>query len=213
MIRPPASLDLGPTPDAVVSVVDDDPSVLRSLRRLLTAHGLDVETYSSATAFLASPRRACAGCLVLDVRLPDLNGLELQRVLAARDQELPVVFITGHGDIPMSVRAMKAGAIDFLTKPFTEQALLEAITVALQESRARMAAGQEAAEITQRFSSLSGREVEVMREVVAGRLNKQIAADLGIAVRTVKLHRARISAKLGVRAVADLVRLAERAGI
>ncbi len=199
--------------NAVVSVVDDDPSVLRGLQRLLMAHGLEAETFSSAAAFLAAPRRASVGCLVLDVRLPDLNGLEIQRLLAERNQELPIVFITGHGDISMSVRAMKAGAIDFLTKPFTEEALLEAISLALKKSRARLAAAQEAAALAGRLASLSSREVEVLREVVAGKLYKQIAADLGIAERTVKLHRARISEKLGVRAVADLVRLAEKVGL
>ena len=213
MSTPRAHEDSADLTRAIVSVVDDDPSVLRSLGRLLAAHGLDVETFASAAAFLASPRRTRVGCLVLDVRLPDLNGLELQRVLRERDQELPIVFITGHGDIPMSVRAMKAGAIDFLTKPFREEALLESIAQALELSRTQLAADREMAALRQCVSSLSGRELEVLREVVAGKLNKQIAAELGIAERTVKLHRARISEKLGVRAVADLVRLVEKVGL
>lgn len=198
---------------SVVIVVDDDPSVRRSLQRLLAAHGFEVVTFGSATEFMNAPPSTPFCCLVLDVRLPDLNGLELQRILGEQGREIPIIFVTGHGDIPMSVRAMKAGAVDFLTKPFTEKALLDAIKQALEEARGRQVASLEAAAIKRRIAALSPREMEVLHEVVAGKLNKQIAAGLGIAERTVKLHRARISQKLGVRTVAELVRLAERVGL
>lgn len=197
--------------DHTIWVVDDDPSVRRSLVRLLRACGYHVETCESAEEFLESEWRRSPGCLVLDVRLPDLNGLELQSILQERAAWLPIIFITGHGDVPMSVRAMKAGSVDFLTKPFTDRALLAAVKQALMECTSRMTASIEREDTRRRLESLSSREREVLSGVVAGRLNKQIATELGIAMRTVKLHRAHVMEKLGVRSVADLVRLVEKA--
>ncbi len=193
-----------------VFVVDDDPSVRKSLRRLLTACGYRTRTYGSAQDYLADDHETGTACLVLDVRLPDLSGLDLQKALAEQGSEFPIVFITGHGDIPMSVRAMKSGAIDFLAKPFSEEALLAAIEQALDEHRRRMSQQAELASVRQKLLSLSPRERQVLKHVVAGRLNKQISADLGIAMRTVKMHRASIMEKLQVRTVPDLVRMAER---
>ena len=201
-----------PSIDApIVFVVDDDPSVRRSLERLLTTCGYRARTYGSAEDYLADDHGTETACLVLDVRLPDIDGLELQEILSKRGHEFPVVFITGHGDIPMSVRAMKGGAIDFLAKPFTEDALLAAIDQALNEHRRRRSIQEEAATIRQKFLSLTPRERQVLERVIAGRLNKQISSDLGIAVRTVKMHRASIMEKLQVRTIPDLVRMTERA--
>ncbi|MHB8867854.1 MAG: response regulator transcription factor [Thermoleophilia bacterium] len=203
---------MGEPLDSTIWIVDDDPSVRRSLVRLLHACGYNAQACESAEEFLKSEWRRSPGCLVLDVRLPNLSGLELQSILQERGAWIPVVFITGHGDIPMSVRAMKAGSVDFLTKPFTDQALLAAVKHALMECEGRMTAAIELEDIRRRLDSLSPREQEVLSRVVAGRLNKQIAAELGIAMRTVKLHRAHAMEKLGVRTVADLVRLVEKAG-
>lgn len=197
--------------DPTIWIVDDDPSVRRSLVRLLQAYGYNAQACESAEEFLKSEWERSPGCLVLDVRLPDLNGLELQSILQERGAWIPIVFITGHGDIPMSVRAMKAGSVDFLTKPFTDRALLAAVKHALMECTSRMAASIELEDIRRRLDSLSSREREVLSRVVAGRLNKQIAAELGIAMRTVKLHRAHVMEKLDVRSLADLVRLVEKA--
>ncbi|MCL4367572.1 MAG: response regulator [Actinobacteria bacterium] len=197
--------------DPTVWVVDDDTSVRRSLERLLTACGYRVRGCASAEEFLASDWPDAPGCLVLDVRLPDLNGLELQKVLQETGVGLPVVFLTGHGDVPMSVRAIKAGGIDFLLKGSDDEALLTAIEQALTECKSRLAVSAELAIIQGRLDSLSRRERQVLTQVVAGRLNKQIATDLGIGLRTVKLHRAHIMQKLDVSTVADLVRLVEKA--
>ena len=194
-------------PPATIHLVDDDPAVLRALRRLLTAAGHGCATYASAEAFLARPRSDGLGCAVIDLRLPGASGLELQAHLAAGQDELPVIFLTGQGDIGASVRAMKEGAVDFLTKPVEPQALLAAIAVALARGRRRRAAREAEANLAQRLAQLTPREREVLERVVEGRLNKQIAAELGIAEKTIKVHRARFMHKLGVRTIADLVRL------
>ncbi len=195
----------------VVFVVDDDLSVLKSLRVLLAACGFRVEAFSSAQEFLGSYRDYVPGCIVLDICLPGLNGIELQRTLSEQGLSLPIIFITGHGDIPMGVQAMKSGAVDFLPKPFTDRALLEAIDRAMEKSRSDNAVRSELAGIRKRLATLTPRETEVLEHVVAGKLNKQIAADLGIAEKTVKVHRGRVMQKLQARSVAELVRIAEKA--
>jgi FixJ family two-component response regulator len=199
-------------PGSVVFVVDDDPSVRDALRRLITSVGLTVEVFPTAQAFLSSPRRDAPGCLVLDVRLPWLSGLDLQRELAATDTMLPIIFLTGHGDIPMSVRAMKAGAVEFLTKPFREQDLLDAIRQAIERDRAARQERQELAELRARYASLTARERDVMAGIVAGLLNKQIAAEFGTSEATVKEQRARVMLKMQAESLADLVRTAARLG-
>ncbi len=195
----------------VVFVVDDDLSVLKSLRVLLEVCGFKVEAFSSAQEFLRNCRDYVPGCLVLDICLPGLNGIELQRTLFERGLSLPIIFITGHGDIPMSVQAMKSGAVDFLSKPFTDQALLDAIEQAMVKSRSDNAVRSELAGIRKSLATLTPRETDVFEHVVAGKLNKQIAADLGIAEKTVKVHRGRVMQKLQARSVAELVRIDEKA--
>lgn len=195
---------------AVVFVIDDDPSVRSSLKFLIGTVGLQVESFDSANAFLRKKLPDAPTCLVLDVRLPGLSGLDFQGELAARNIRIPIIFITGHGDIPMSVRAMKAGAIEFLTKPFREQDLLDAIRVALERDRARREREREMTELQGRFASLTQREQEVITMVVSGMLNKQIAGRLGTAENTVKVQRSRAMEKLKVESVADLVRMLER---
>jgi FixJ family two-component response regulator len=197
----------------VIFLVDDDEGVLKALTTMLTTKGFEVQAFSSATDFLMRHDRSIPGCAIFDVSMPDLDGIELQRALQARGTERPVIFITGVGDIPTSVRAMKAGAVDFLTKPVTSQLLLDAIAVALEREMQFFATGREVAAITERLGMLTPREREVLTHVIAGRLNKQIAADLGAAEKTIKLHRGRMMHKMGVRSVAELVRIAERAGI
>ncbi|MFQ3582745.1 MAG: response regulator transcription factor [Chloracidobacterium sp.] len=202
-----------PAPDAVVYVVDDDESVRQSLGNLLRSAGLAVELFPSAAAFLAKWRRDSPGCLVLDVRLPGTSGLDLQTQLTAARISLPIIFITGHGDIQMSVRAMKAGAIEFLTKPFRDEDLLAAIEQALARDREAHRQRAELAAWQARYASLTAREREVMALVVAGRLNKQIAAELGTSEITVKVHRGQVMRKMQVDSLPELVRLAERLGI
>jgi FixJ family two-component response regulator len=194
-------------------LVDDDPSVLRALTRLFSAAGLASRAYSSPAAFLQAHDPATPGCLVLDVALPGLDGLELQQALAISDCARPIVFITGRGDIPTSVRAMKGGAVDFLTKPVNDRDLLAAVHDAIELDRVAREAQAEVGALKQRLASLTPREREVLAEVVSGRLNKQIAADLGTVEKTIKVHRARIMEKMAVRSLADLVRIAERLGI
>ena len=199
----------GPT----VFVVDDDPAVLKSLSRLLRSARLDVATFSSPREFLERHDPSALGCLVLDVAMPGLNGLELQEALTAKGSELPIIFLTGHGDIPMSVQAMKRGALDFLTKPVNDEDLLKAVHVAIEKDRLQRQTRAEVTEIQQRLATLTPREREVMEHVISGQLNKQTAADLGTVEKTIKVHRARVMEKMKVQSVAELVRLAERVGI
>ena len=194
------------TPAPTVCVIDDDASVRRSLSRLLKTEGHAVEVFASAEEFLHAAPSGQAACLVLDIHMPGLNGLELQQALRERRCADQIIFITGHGDVPMCAQAMKAGAVDFLPKPFSDDALLEAVDRALHRARLHN-------EACLRLSSLTTRELEVFRHLIAGKLNKQIAADLGTAEKTVKLQRGSLTAKLGVSAVADLVRLAQFADV
>lgn len=199
--------------DPVVFVIDDDPAIRQALEGLMRSVGLRVETFGSAQEFLGSRRPDAPGCLVLDMRMPGLSGLDLQHRLAEGGFPIPIVFITGHGDIPMSVRAMKAGAVEFLTKPFRDQELLDAVGQGIERDRAARRRRAEAGDLRRRFDSLSPREREVMRLVVAGLLNKQIAAELGASEATVKLHRGRVMRKMGAASLADLVRMAEKLGV
>jgi FixJ family two-component response regulator len=200
-------------PDAVVFVVDDDARVRESLKNLIRSVGLGVETFASAQEFLRSKRPDVPGCLVLDVRLQGLSGLELQKQMADADVEIPIIFITGHGDIPMTVQAMKAGAVEFLTKPFRDQDLLDAIQQALKRDREGREQRAKSEELHTRYSLLTPREREVMALVVTGLLNKQIAGELGASEATVKIHRHQVMEKMGAGSLADLVRMADRLGI
>ena len=197
-------------PSGVVFVVDDDPSVRSSLKFLISTVGLQVETFDSAETALQELPADAPSCLVLDVRLRGLSGLDLQHELAVRKCQIPIVFITGHGDIPMTVRAMKAGAVEFLTKPFRDQDLLDAIHIALQRDLARREQEKELTQLQRRFDLLTSREREVVSLVAAGKLNKQIADQLGTAENTIKVHRSRAMEKLRADSVADLVRMIEK---
>ena len=194
-------------------VVDDDESVRNSLRRLLTSVGLAVEVFPSAQAFLDRMGFDAPGCLVLDVQLPGLSGLDLQAELADTDTPLPIIFLTGHGDIPMSVKAMKAGAVEFLTKPFRERDLVDAIRNAIDRDRAARLERWELAELRHRYDSLTPREREVMVRIVAGMINKQIAAQFGTSEVTVKEQRGQVMLKMQVSSLTDLVRIAARLGV
>ena len=196
-----------------VFVVDDDRSVCLSITNLLESDGHTVENFNSAAEYLARGPHLGPACLVLDVRLPGLDGMALQRQLAERGRMEQIVFITGHGNIPMGIQAMKRGAVDFLPKPFEDQALLDAVGQALARSTENLRRRDEVAQIRARISTLTPREFEVFRLVIGGLLNKQIAAELGAALRTIKTHRGRVMHKLGVESVAELVRLAQRAGV
>ena len=196
--------------DGVVFVVDDDASLRESLKNLIRSVGLRVEAFPSAQEFLRSKRPDVPGCLVLDVRLPGLSGLDLQKRMAEADVEIPIIFITGHGDIPMTVQAMKAGAMEFLTKPFRDQDLLDAIQEALERDRQTREQRAEVEVLRRRFDSLTPREGEVMELMVAGLLNKQIAAELGASETTVKIHRHHVMEKMGASSLAELVKMAER---
>jgi FixJ family two-component response regulator len=197
----------------VVFVVDDDPSVRKSLTRLLASAGYAVEAFASAREFLARDRHAGPCCLVLDVRMPGLTGLELQEALAAAGRRMSIVFVTGHGDIAMSVKAMKSGAVDLLTKPFDAKDLLKAIQRALVKDVQDLREEATVAEIHERVKTLTPRETEVFALVVTGMLNKQIASALGVGEKTVKVHRARVMEKMRAGSVAELVRLADRLGV
>jgi len=200
-------------PEPVIAIVDDDPSVRRGLQRLIRSAGWKAETFASAQEFLARPRTAFPSCLVLDLQLPRLSGLDLQKRMTEVDLGVPIVFLTGHGDIPASVRAMKAGAVEFLTKPVDEQELLHAIQEAVQRDRSARLQRSEMSELRERYKSLTAREQEVMQRVISGMLNKQIAAGLDITEDTVKFHRGRIMRKMRADSLADLVRMAGDLGI
>jgi len=200
-------------PTAIVFVVDDDISVRESLDLLIRTAGWQPETYASAQAFLARPRAVVPSCLVLDVSLPDLNGLDLQKRIGVDRGDLPIIFITGHGDIPMTVRAMKAGAVEFLTKPFDDDVLLSAIESAIDRSRVALEEQTGLRALESCYATLSQREREVMVLVAAGLLNKQIAGKLGISEITVKAHRGRVMRKMKAGSLADLVKMAARLGV
>jgi FixJ family two-component response regulator len=199
-----------PETKASILVIDDDPDLRTSVGRLLRSVGLESQLFASIPEFLKSDPPDGAACLVLDVRLPGRSGLDLQRELAATDRELPIIFITGHGDIPMSVRAMKGGAIEFLTKPFRDQELLDAIQLGLSRDRARRENEKDVTSLRARFKSLSPREREILIDVARGRLSKQIAGDIGIAEATVKVHRSRAMRKMNVRSLPELGRMVDK---
>jgi FixJ family two-component response regulator len=196
-----------------VYVVDDDPSVRRSLARLARAAGYEAQAFASAGEFLASEDLRATGCLVLDVRMPGLSGMDLQEEMRKTGRAMPIVFLTGHGDVPTSVEAMKKGAVDFLTKPVNDEELLAAIAAAIRKAAQDQAARTEAQEVRRRYESLSPREQEVLRYVLTGMLNKQIALALHIAEKTVKVHRGRVMEKMRAESVAELVRMTQKAGI
>jgi FixJ family two-component response regulator len=197
----------------LVFIVDDDASMRESLKNLIRSVGLRVEPFASAQDFLRSERPNVPGCLVLDVRLQGLSGLDLQKRMAESDIEMPIIFISGHGDIPMTVQAMKAGAVEFLTKPFRDQDLLDAIQHALERDRKAREQREEIQKLRRRFESLTQREREVMGLVVTGLLNKQIAGELGTSETTVKIHRHQVMEKMAANSLAELVRMSDRLGI
>jgi FixJ family two-component response regulator len=197
----------------LVFVIDDDASLRRAIQRVLGSVGLHVELFGSAREFLAASRPDVPSCAVLDVRLPGMSGLDLQRELTSAGIHIPLIFITSYGDVPMSVRAMKAGAVEFLTKPFRDQDLLDAIQLALKRDRLRRESEANVQLLRERFESLTPREREILPLVVSGMLNKQIAASIGTSESTVKVHRSQLTRKMGAQSLADLVRMAERIGI
>lgn len=202
-------MSASPDQQAIVYVIDDDRGVRESLSLLLESNGIENETYDSADAFLGGFEANRIGCIVVDIRMPGMSGLELQRELKSRQIETPIIFITGHGDVPMAVTAMKEGAVDFLTKPFRNKDLLDRIDAALSSARKDFGDQQKLLDARDRYESLTPREAEVMALVVQGMANKVIAMDLGVSQRTVELHRARVMQKMGVRNLAALVRCAE----
>ncbi|WP_311966977.1 response regulator transcription factor [Bradyrhizobium archetypum] len=202
-----------PSGRAIVFVIDDDVSIRRSLSNLFRSVNLDVAAFGSAQEMLQGKLPEVASCLVLDVRLPGLSGLELQTELAKLNLHIPIIFITGHGDIPMSVKAMKGGAVDFLTKPFRDQELLDAVVAATERDRKRREVEKTVANLQSLFETLSPREQAVMKLVAAGLMNKQVAAELELAEITVKIYRGRVMKKMGARSLADLIRMAETLGI
>jgi len=201
----------GDTPAIVV--IDDDASIRKSLDNLFRSVGFQAELFASPQEFLLSNRPDRPGCIVLDVRFPGRSGLDIQQELAAANIQLPIIFITGYGDIPMSVRAMKAGAVEFLTKPFRDQDLLDAVGAALEKDRVRRSGDTRIAELRSRFDTLTARERQVLGLVVAGRLNKQIAGDLGVSEMTVKMHRRQVMRKMQATGLAQLVRLSDQLGL
>lgn len=197
----------------IVYIVDDDASVRESLKRLMKSVGLEARIYASGREFLQDERPDVPGCLVLDIRMPRMSGIELQRELALSEDELPIIFITGHGDVSLAVQAMKEGALDFLEKPFNDQDLIDTVQRAIDRHREAQSRRIEHDEISRRVDSLSPREREVLEFVITGMLNKQIAAELGTSEKTVKVHRARVMSKMEADSVAELVRLAVKIGI
>jgi len=208
-----AAMRKEPTVESVVFVIDDDAAVRASLKNLLKSVGLYVELFGSADEFLKSQRPDAPSCLVLDVRLPGISGLEFQTELAKGGTEMPIIFLTGHGDIPMGVQAMKAGAVEFLTKPCREQDLLDSVRLALARDRERREGAKYAASLKADFATLTGREKELIGFVAAGFLNKQIAGEMGVSEATVKMHRGNIMRKMHARSLADLVRMADLLGV
>jgi FixJ family two-component response regulator len=197
----------------VVFLVDDDASLRGAVSNLIRSIGLRVEAFASTAEFFAAKRPDAACCLVLDVRLPGVSGLDFQAELARAKIQIPIIFITGHGDIPMTVKAMKAGAVEFLTKPFRDQDLLDAIQIALERSRANYASEKAISELRAKFGTLTPREQEVMAWVTGGLLNKQVAAEIGVTEITVKVHRGKVTKKMGAKSLADLVKMADILGI
>jgi len=208
MVATPSATNDG----AIVYVIDDDASLCEALKSLFDSIGLAARTFRSAREFLATKLADTPGCIVIDIRLPDINGLEFQVQLARMDVRLPVVMMTGYGDIPMSVRAMKEGAVDFLSKPFRDQDMLDAVLAAIERDRQRRIADGDVTRLRERFNTLSARERQVMGLVTAGKINKQVASDLGISEITVKIHRGAAMRKMGARTIADLVRMADMLG-
>jgi FixJ family two-component response regulator len=202
-----------PDVEPIVIVIDDDAAMRQSLDSLFRSVGLRVETFASTTEFLSAKLPNAPSCLVLDIRLPGASGLDFQTELAKADILIPIIFITGHGDIPMTVRAMKAGAIEFLTKPFRDQDLLDAVQLGLERDRVRRGSEKTASDLRTRFESLTPREQEVITFVTAGLMNKQIAAEIGVSEITVKVHRGNVMRKMGARSLADLVRMADTLGL
>jgi FixJ family two-component response regulator len=199
--------------EPLVFIVEDDESMRRALSNLFRSVGLEVQLFGSASEMLQSQLPDVASCLVLDIRLPGLSGLDFQAELAKANIQIPIIFMTGHGDIPMSVRAMKGGAVDFLTKPFRDQDMLDAVTVAIEQDRKRRETDKIVANLQTHFESLTPREREILALVSSGLMNKQIAAELGLAEITVKIHRGHIMKKMGAKSLADLLRKAETLGI
>jgi FixJ family two-component response regulator len=199
--------------EPTVHIVDDDPSVLKGLKRLLQSAGWNAVTYESAHEFLSAHDPVAPGCLILDMSMPGYSGLELQRLLTEKGSSLPVVFLTGHGDVPTTVTAMRAGALNFLSKPVNDDTLLASVSEAIEIDRNARESNAEVVDARERLSTLTARERQVLERVVAGRLNKQIADELGTGVKTIKVHRARVMQKMNSRSVAQLARLVERMGI
>jgi FixJ family two-component response regulator len=211
--RPKSSREPASTDEPIVFVVDDDASMRRALTNLLQSVGLAVEVFGSAPEMLQSKLPDVASCLVLDIRLPGVSGLDFQTELAVADIRIPIIFMTGHGDIPMTVRAMKGGAVDFLTKPFRDQDMLDAVVMAIERDRKRREIEKVVVDLQALFETLTSREREILALVAAGLMNKQIAGELGLAEITVKIHRGHIMKKMGARSLGDLIRMAQTLGI